>query len=189
MSTKALKQRTLQSPTSAPELLPTDKESYRILQERADFLATTTPDPKENKKSVSYIKFHLGEHEWYGIPYYYAKEVIRNIPPTKIPFVPHYIVGVINRHGALITVFDLKQRLNLQSSINENNHIILVTSKNTTVGFLVDHIEGADIYDPTALDTHLTSGWMAKSQYIIGLHQGIIAILNVETLLSDVQIN
>jgi len=189
MSTKAPKHHTLQSPRSASDLLPTDKESYRILHERADFLAMTTLDTKDNKKNISYIKFHLGKQEWYGIPYHYAKEVIRNITPTKIPFVPHYIVGVINRHGALIAVFDLKQRLNLQSSNNENAHIILVTFNNITVGFLVDHIEGSETYDPNALDTRLTSRWMVKSEYIVGLHQGVIAILNVESLLSDVQMN
>lgn len=189
MSTKAPKHRTLQSPMSAPNLMPVDEESYRILHERADFLATVTVDSNANEANVSYIKFHLGEHEWYGIPYHYVKEVVRNVLPTKIPSVPDYIVGVINRHGALIAVFDLKQRLSLQTSKNENTDIILVSHKNRTVGFLVDYIEGSDKYDPHDLETHLSPGWMAKPEYIIGLHQGVIAILDVEVLLSDVQLS
>lgn len=189
MSTKAPKKRTLQSPILASNLMPSDEESYRVLHERAEFLATATVDDNVHEANVSYIKFHLGEHEWYGIPYHYVKEVIRNVLPTKIPSVPDYIVGVINRHGALMAVFDLKQCLSLQASKNENTHIIIVSYQNRTAGFLVDYIEGSDKYDPQALETHLSPGWMAKPEYIVGLHQGMIAILNVEILLSDVQLN
>ncbi len=186
MSPKAAKNNSAQSKgLCAADLMPKNKEAERVLHERANYLAIPDPDIKEKKEFVSYIRFRLGTNENYGIPYHYAKEVIQYIPPTKIPFVPDYIAGVINRRGALLPVFDLKQIFHIQAPAAEPTHIILITDGNMTIGILASRIEGSDTYDPSMLDASLTSEDLIKPDYIVGLHQGMTAIINVDAILSD----
>ena len=185
MSPKASKNSVLQSTMTAADLMPKNKEAARVLCERANYLARNEINNKEKAGVISYIKFRLGTNERYGIPYLYAKEVIQYVPPTKVPFVPDYIAGVINRRGGLLPVFDLKQLFHIQSTPAEYTHIILIAYNNMTVGVLADSIEGSDTYEPSTLDASLTSEALIKPDYIVGLHQGVTAIINVKAILSE----
>jgi len=172
---------------SAHDLMPKHKEASRILLARANHLAIHDLDKKEKEGFISYIKFRLGVNECYGVPYHYTKEVMQHIIPTKVPFVPDFIAGVINRRGSLLAVFDLKKMFHIQSSTVEHGYIILITNQHMTVGFLADSIDGSDTYDPTTLDTALPSEDLTKSDYIIGLHKGVTAIINVDAIFSGRQ--
>ena len=187
MPLKTSKNNTAQLPMTAADLMPKNKEATRILRERAIYLARHERDNKKEEGLVSYIRFRLGAKECYGIPYLYIKEVIQHLTPTKVPFAPYYVAGIINRRGALLPVFDLKLFFHIQPSPVEHTHIILISSGNTTVGILADDIDGSDTYDPALLDASLTSADLINPDYIMGLHQGVTAIINVAAILADPQ--
>jgi chemotaxis signal transduction protein len=58
-----------------------------------------------------------------------------------------------------------------------------------TIALLVHTIDGNDSFNLTALSPPLQFDGAIKPDYIQGLHKGTIAIINVETLLNDLQIN
>ncbi len=104
----------------------------------------------ENK----YVIFKL-YNEYYGINIdsVIAIEKMENI--TRIPNSPHYVKGVINLRGEVITLIDLKSKLNIE--INEdinNSRIIVVSTEEIVAGLLVDssseviEIESQDIDNP-----------------------------------------
>jgi len=173
----------------AAGFMPQGEEDLRILHERAELFAKHAIDNIENAHEVSYVKFRLGVHEQYGIPYQYAKEVMHNVTLTKLPFVPSLIAGIINRRGMLLAVLDLKQLFHIQPTEYDNNsYIIVVMGNGMTIGILADGIEGSNAYDPITLDVSLSSDGVIKPEYIVGLHKGRTAIINVEGILSDPQI-
>ena len=186
MSLKPPKTNQPQSILSSAELMPQNKEAERILRSRAKQMAIQPIDTQKAFGTTSYIRFRLGTDELYGIPYHFAKEVMRHLTPTTVPFAPYYIAGVINRRGALLSVLDLKKMFHIP--LSENTHIILVSSGKITVGILTDGIEGIDNYDLATLDAPLPTAGTIKPDYILGLDKGITAIINVEALLADIQL-
>jgi len=169
----------------AADLMPKSPEAQRILQQRAQALATSQIVRAE-AQGIKYISFDLGAaHEHYGIAYNYAREVMNNVTITKIPNTPAHIAGVINRRGALIAVVDLKQFFHTQvSSYTKDSYVIIINAKDTTIGILADDIKGSDMYEPSQLDPPFSFLNLIKPEYIAGLHRGVTAIINVDALLA-----
>ncbi len=172
----------------ASELIPKNKEAIKILQARARQLAQQELDTHKNQ-GITFVRFSLGQNEHYGIPYQYVQEVLRNVCIAPAPFVPHFITGVINWRGALITVVDLLKFFHLNHSIpsteQQNEFIIVLQINNITLGLLVQHVEGSELYLPSELAEPLSSPNVPHPEYILGLHHAATAIINVETLISS----
>lgn len=178
------------APVHLIELMPQDHVSQQILTKRAKHLAKPTDIIQDNKQDINYVRFILGENELYGIPYNYIKEVIMYTPPTKVPYTAEYIAGIINRHGALISVLDLKHLFHLKSTPDDKGaQFIVVSIKGTTIALLVNSIDGSDKFNSEALCPPLQLEGAVKPQYIQGLHKSTIAIINIEALITDLQTN
>jgi len=172
----------------AANLLPKDELSNRILYERAERLAKHHIDEAMKTETHAYIRFSLGKNEYYGISYPFAKEVMNNVVITKLPHVPNYVAGISNRRGTLITIVDLKRFFHLQNSnYSKNSYVIVVSENDMTVGILADNIEDGDAFDPVTLEVPIASNNIIKPQYIMGLHNGMTAIINVDAILSDIR--
>lgn len=184
MKSKNDKDHNLNHQAMASEFMPTDQAIQDELIRRAKLLAVKYDNHETQASFMSYIQFKLGK-ECYGIPYENIKEVMSNIILTSIPNLPNYIAGIINLRGSLIAVIHLKNLFSISShEASENPQIIIVESHAMTVGMLVDNITGNDVYDPSLLDSPLVSPSIAK-EFILGIHQGHVAILNIENILTD----
>jgi purine-binding chemotaxis protein CheW len=172
----------------ADQFMPTDEQSLLVLQKRADFFAAKKDIKFEEAPLTSYVKFKLGENEQYGIPFCIAKEVIRLANITPLPFVPNYVSGIINHRGLLLTVINLKEFFQLSGNVinNKTNEIIIIKLKNIILGFHVDYIDGTDLYQSERLELLMSRSKKIKTEYILGLHNGKTAILNVEPIINDI---
>jgi purine-binding chemotaxis protein CheW len=169
----------------ATDCMPKSKASQRILRKRALLISKEVIQEKQTDETHSYIYFYLGDTEKYAIDYQYTKEVLNNIGITKCPFVPSFVAGIINRRGALLTILDLKQMLFNQPSIYRNEvNIIIVQSENITLGILVDQIIGNKNYNRITLDPTFPSENIVKMEYILGLHEGKVGLLNIPAILT-----
>lgn len=173
----------------ASELMPTNADALRILHERAARFAKIEEKP-EALESISYIRFKLF-HEFYGMPYPFIKEVLHKITITQVPLMPSFIAGIINWNGKLLTIIALKKFFNIQGEelhAEKTKSIIVVAAKEMNVGILVDDITNNSTYSPSLLDPPLPQTKDIKSEYIIGLHEGNTAIINIETVLADIKL-
>ncbi|KTD11985.1 chemotaxis signal transduction protein (cheW domain) [Legionella gratiana] len=172
----------------ASELMPKSEEALKILQARAQQLAKQEMDKTQNN-GVSFVRFSLSKEEHYGIPYPYVQEVLHHAVLVKPPFIPHFIAGVINWRGTLITVIDLFQFFHTPPTTHnleqKNEFIIVVKADNITLGLLTPQIEGSAVYQLNQLTTPLSSINTAKPEYILGLHHAVTAIIHVEALVSS----
>lgn len=185
MSTKHNK-----SPSALLDLMPQGTLAQQILSQRAELLKKPALDKDELEQLrhyVNYVRFKLGDQGHFGIPYSYVKEVMLNIKATQVPHSPPYIAGVINRYGALISILDLNAFFHLQATEAKQSHLLVVNAGMMTLAILAHTIEGSASYDKSSLDAPLGTEDALKPKYVLGLHQGLTTILNIEALLMDLQ--
>lgn len=174
--------------TSVAACLPINSHAIAILQERANQIAQVKSEVSKEDDGVAYIQFRLGKNEQYGIPFQFTKEVIQNPLITFVPSSYNFIAGVINRRGILINVIDLKIVFGISGAEKSNqDNIIIVQSKLMQVGFLVDSIKGSGHYKLEKLDPPIAADNSIKSNFIIGLHNGTLAIINIDNILMEIE--
>jgi purine-binding chemotaxis protein CheW len=91
--------------------------------------------------SERYLAFLLGK-EQYAIPLLQVKEVIEMSEPTPIPQAKTYFKGIINLRGQVISVLDLRAKLQLPQIENgpKTAIIILDIDPQLCIGVIVDRI-------------------------------------------------
>ena len=97
-------------------------------------LKTVTYLPKR------YLQFSLGK-ENYGMELLVVKEVIPIPDTTPLPNCPSYYVGIMNLRGQIISILDLRKRLNVSSKRDDvEEAVIIVEIDGIGIGVVVDYI-------------------------------------------------
>jgi len=98
---------------------------------------------KEQKASDTvsqWVTFRLGE-EIYGIDVLQVQEVLRITEISPVPGAPHYVLGIINLRGNVVTVIDARNRFGLPpKETDDASRIIVVDAFDKVVGLLVDNV-------------------------------------------------
>lgn len=80
----------------------------------------------QSSDELQLVIFRLAKEE-YGLPITKVQEINRMVPITKMPQVPGFMERIINLHGQIISVIDLRKRFQLPvSEHTENTRIIIV---------------------------------------------------------------
>ena len=100
---------------------------------------STASVPNDATKK-QFVIFLLGETE-FAVP---IEQVWRIVPleqSTRVPRVPAFIEGIINLHGNIVPVVDLKKRLGLpETPYGEEARIVVVDAQGHQVGMMVDEV-------------------------------------------------
>jgi purine-binding chemotaxis protein CheW len=96
-----------------------------------------------------YLSFMLGTEE-YGVDIQKVQEIKGWDTVTRVPYSPHYVLGVINLRGSIVPVIDLRIRFGLEEIPHDATTVIIVVHVpgergERTVGMVVDAV--ADVYD------------------------------------------
>ena len=85
----------------------------------------------------------------FGIDMYEVQEVMRVGKITPVHSAPTYVAGVYNLRGQIITVIDLRLRLELGRENDDlDRRMIIVKWKEELIGLLVDRISDTATTDP-----------------------------------------
>ena len=165
--------------------MPTNPEMQHILQERARLLARRIAD-KAKIAREPFVCVRLGPTERYGIAYKYLEHITYLTDISRIPCTPPAVAGVINYRGELLTILDLKKffRTEVDGQAHKKG-VVVVRLGRMRVGFLIDEIEGSDAYVVSELELPMHTGGVSNLDYVQGIHQGNITILNIEAILQD----
>lgn len=116
-----------------------------------------------------YVVFRLAAEE-YAFDIASVKEIRDLEQVAKVHRSPAYIEGVMNLRGKLVTVVDLRKRLNIEAKTPDDlSKIVVVEAPDAPVGFLVDEvmevvrvadssIEAAPSYVADGLEAEYVSG-------------------------------
>ena len=92
----------------------------------------------ENEQQL--IVFAVGEEE-FGLDVLRVQEIIRYIPPTKIPHAPDHVQGVIDFQNEVIPILNLREKFGLPvMEYNEFQVIIVVEANEKILGLTVDQV-------------------------------------------------
>lgn len=85
-----------------------------------------------------FVIFKLNK-EYYGIPIDKVISIEKIEKSTRVPNAPKHVKGVINLRGEVITLIDLRQKLNMElQETNNNSRIIIVSNDDIVAGLIVD---------------------------------------------------
>lgn len=154
---------------------------------------STSDQPGERQQL---IVFRLAE-ENFAISIDSVKEVVLTPAISRVPQSPHYIEGVANIRGTIITIMNLEKRLNMISDVvsddgtrrsykytlvldvNGKNVGILVDRVPNTLNVKTDDINAAD----EAMSAHIAD---SKGSYLKGIvkeSEKMIFLLNISELM------
>jgi purine-binding chemotaxis protein CheW len=99
----------------------------------------SNPNNDENKKIVL---FSLDEPR-YALYLTVVECVVRVVEITPLPKAPEIVLGVINFHGEIITVIDMRRRFNLLArEIELKDQLIVARTSKRLVALVVDSVIG-----------------------------------------------
>lgn len=88
-----------------------------------------------------FLEFNLGG-ESYAVELLMVKEVITLPEMTTIPKAPHYVCGLMNLRGLVLTVIDLRKKLGITPGKDSSqNGVIIFDLGERLVGAVVDSIQ------------------------------------------------
>jgi len=127
---------------------------------------------RKRQSSIQIVEFVLGE-ELFAIDLFDVKEVVEYTTITKLPNVPAYVKGIINLRGEIITIIDLKHRLNITETSQvavESSRIIVLDDKitGTKIGILVDDVTSVSTFEAKQVD-YTSASVIDEDTAIIGI--------------------
>lgn len=133
-----------------------------------------------------YLCFSLG-NEHFSIPLLQVKEVIGIPEFTTIPYTPSYFCGIMNLRGKVISVIDMRKKLNIPSKGKDENSVIVCDLENITIGALVDSVDQVINIEKNKILPKPDMQSNIKNDYIEGLIEfknQLIVLINLAKSLS-----
>lgn len=117
-----------------------------------------------------YLVFRLNEHQ-YAVPLSDVKEVIGLPTVVPVPQSPHYLVGLINLRGKVISAIDLKKKLEMTkpADVIKRPAVILVDGQSTTIGCVVDSIQEVLSIKEEEIERAVEANVPVSNSYIEGI--------------------
>jgi len=170
---------------SAAALMPQDAETRKVLEARARAIAKPLSQQQHALRD-QYLRFRLGAVERYGIPYAYLEELLYVGNLARVPCTPAFVSGVVNHRGELLTILDLKQFFRMPAvALSDEARIIVVKHDGMRTGLLVDSVDGNEAYQDAEVSPPLSSEGVSNMEYVLGIHDGSVTLLNLKALLGD----
>ncbi|MCP4680595.1 MAG: chemotaxis protein CheW, partial [Deltaproteobacteria bacterium] len=103
-------------------------------------------------ESKGFLCFKMDDRE-YGVDLNLISQIVRPPPLTWVPRVDPHILGIISIRGAVVTLVDLRQLMNLQpTSWPRAAKVLLVELEEEQIGLLVDNITQVRLIAPSDLE-------------------------------------
>lgn len=151
-------------------------------------MAKAAANASTNDPVVQWVTFRLAD-ESYGINVMQVQEVLRVSEIAPVPGAPHYVLGIINLRGNVVTVIDARIRLGLATSeVTDSTRIVIIEGARHVVGILVDCV--AEVVDLRASDVESPPnvGKDESANYIQGVssrEDELLILVDLNKLLTD----
>lgn len=164
---------------------PSPEEDRQILKERAEAMGVQSDALAEPVIQLKVVEFDLA-NERYAFPLDQVREVCALRELTPVPCTPAFILGIINLRGEILTVLNLKTFFDLPAGeITPLNKILILHSKNISLGVLADSIRSVRMLHADELQASLPTLTGSRADYLHGITCDRTVVLDVTKLLSD----
>ncbi len=164
--------------------MPNPEETRRILKARAQALARP-PTPAADGARIEVLEFVLA-HERYAVESRYVRDVYPLEQLTPVPCTPAFVLGIVNLHGEILSVIDIKKFFDLpEKGLTDLNKVIVLESGNMRFGILADVIVGVHTIPATDIQPSLPTLTGIRDEYLKGVTPSRTVILDAGKLLAD----
>ena len=167
----------------------TREQRAEILRRRAAGLARA-PTPvavDEDGLNVTLVEFRLSR-ERYAVEAAWVGEVLPLRHLTELPCVPPFVAGIINVRGHIMPVIDLRRFFDLPREGLSDTSRVVVLRASTEVAILADAVLGARSMALRDLQPGLPTLTGIREEFLKGVADEGIVILDAERLLADVKL-
>ncbi len=141
-----------------------------------------------NDSIIQWVTFRLAD-ETYGINVMQVQEVLRVSEVAPVPGAPHYVLGIINLRGNVVTVIDTRIRLGLESTeVTDATRIVIIEGARHVVGILVDCVAEVVDLPMSEVESAPNVGSDESSRYIQGVASRdgeLLILVDLNKLLTD----
>lgn len=172
-------------PGSLSERAFSPVEQREILRARAAVLAREPESPKTAAEQLEVVEFLLSL-ERYAIESTYIGEVYPLKDLTPLPCTPPFVLGIINLRGRILPVLDIREFFDLpKKGLSDLNKVIILQGSAMEFGILADAISGTRTVPIAALQQSLPTLTDIRAEYLRGVTEDRLVVLDGEKLLSD----
>ena len=152
-----------------------------ITDDKVEVIVFTLKDTKTKRNEI------------YGVNVKQIQE-IRNVEKiTRLPKSPEFVKGIMNLRGQIITIIDVKQKLDFDTNNEENQNSSILISKinDQTLGFLIDDVDDVIRIDEKDIDRNTLENSDSASylQGFVKTNDRLIILLDLEKLILNTKIN
>jgi purine-binding chemotaxis protein CheW len=141
--------------------------------------------------SAQYLTFVCGGEE-YGVEILRVQEIKGWEHVTRVPYAPHYVLGVMNLRGMIVPVIDLRTRLNLEQRKFDASTVVIVVRVQSargekTVGIVVDAVSEVYSVQADGIKPVPELGGMADDSCVKGIatiEGKMVMLLDVNSLVA-----
>ncbi len=165
--------------------MPSAEETQRILQERALILAQEPAGYENTDDVIEVLEFTLA-HERYAVETNYVRQVAMLEYLVPLPCTPAFVLGIVNLHGAILPVLDLKRFFELPAKgLTDLNKIIVLHSEKILFCILADEVAGVRQILQRHVQSPLPTLAGVRKDYLKGITPERVALLDAEKFLAS----
>ncbi|MDD5171198.1 MAG: chemotaxis protein CheW [Syntrophales bacterium] len=136
-------------------------------------------------RSIRLVNFNLDDQQ-YALFLSAVIRIIRVVEITSLPKAPEIVLGVINMHGRIIPVFDIRKRFRLpQREMQLDDQLIVAATSKRTVALLVNSVSDViEIQEAQMVAGEQILSGLAYVEGVVKTEDGMILIHDLEQFLS-----
>ena len=128
------------------------------------------------------------ENSIYGLSVRFVTEIIPDQKATMVPETPDYVRGIINLHGRIIPLIDMRLKFGrVENTRRDRNCIVVIDVNSISVGLIVDKVNDVITLGDSQIAAPPTDGALGfENRYIEGIGKydsSVVLLLDAEKLL------
>lgn len=151
-----------------------------------DIISAPKSDLVATGKKKQYMTMSV-DNQLFGLPVTSVRDALKKMPVTPIPLAPPEIAGAMNLRGRIVTVIDMRRRLNLPSLEGEGKTMkVVVEHEGESFSLVIDTVGEVLALDTGAIEpnpANLSEKWAAVSSGVYRLKDTLIIILDIDSVL------
>lgn len=163
-----------------------ESDAASILKARARALASP-PDAAPAGERLEVLQFRLARED-YAVEARFVREVSLLAQLTPVPCTPPFVLGIVNLHGEIVSVIDLKTFFELPAQgLGDLNRLIVLEGEGEGMrfGILADAITGMASLPVDTLQPALPTLTGIRARYLRGVTPARTVVLDAGLLLCD----
>ncbi len=133
-----------------------------------------------------YLLIFTLDKQRFALPVSSMERVFPVVEVTSLPDAPDIVTGIVNIHGSIIPVFNIRRRFRLpETAVNLTDKLIIARTAGRSVGIVVDAV--SDVMEYPEKDIVNADKIVPGMEYIDGvakLDDNMILIHNIDKFLS-----